>query len=194
MRLPIVFLGLLLFFAGTNAARAQHVRSGFWMGAGAGYARTAVDCEPCTLDREPVSGLFLRIGNSPTRRVTVGGELNFLRTDQDSVYASVLTVMAVARFYPIDAAGLYINTGIGLHRSRFEYLTAPPGLRDIEIRATGVQIGTGYEIPLLDNLFLTPFLLFVSDYGNSNTKHNGNRIAEASKPNFYQFGIGLTWH
>lgn len=194
MRLATALFSTALVLATTTTARAQHVRSGFWMGAGAGHARTAVDCEPCTPDREAVSGLFLRIGNSPTRRVTVGGELNFLRTDQDSVYASVLTVMAVARFYPIDAAGFYISTGIGLHGSRFEYLTAPPGLRDIEIRATGVQIGTGYEIPLHDSLFVTPFFFFVTDYGTSITKYNGNRVSESSKPNFYQFGIGLTWH
>ena len=194
MRIATALFSLVLTVSITTNARGQGARSGVWMNAGVAYGSTSVECEPCTLDREALTGFHLRFGVSRTHRVTWGGEVHFLSTDQDSTYVSVLSVLGIVQFYPIDAAGLYFSAGAGLYKSRFEYLTAPPGLRDFNNRATGVQVGAGYEIPLASGLSLTPFTSFIKDFGGGTTEYNGNRIDEAINPNFFQFGVGLTWH
>jgi len=170
---------LLLF--GTSAVSAQHpqTRKGFWIGFGLGYGSYGISCDGCSgLGRESSYTGHLRMGGTLSPHLLLGGEIDGWSKSESGSTLSAGNVTLNASYYPQPAGGFFLNGGIGLSR-----VEASGGGSSSGETGPGVTVGAGYDLRVGTNVSVTPLASWVWGHPTDGLSHN-----------FYQFGVGVTFH
>ncbi len=135
-------------------------RHGFWGSLGFGAGSEAVDLKNDGLgysDQLTEPTMQLRLGGTLNQSLRLGAELSsWFHTIHDqngaSAVESVGGLFAIAQFYPLSRAGLYLKGGLGFGRSAVAYQGGPT-ISDVGFAAV---LGLGYDIRLGRHFALTP--------------------------------------
>jgi hypothetical protein len=184
-----VALGLLIPASQTLAQRPQ-TREGFNLSFGFGGGSAGIDCSGCPTNRQSGTALFLNVGSTISRRLTLGGELNGLARSSQNEDDTFGSLMAVAHFYPAPAMGLFLIGGAGMTSMSLDNHV---DLVNVTSTGLGAQLGAGYDIRLGRNFSLTPYASYVKGFAGM-AKVNGVSADEKVTPNYAQIGLGFTWH
>ena len=121
---------------------------------------------------------YFRMGGTPNKRVHFGGQVLHWWQDEDIQHTSVTATFAV---YP-----LYRTTG---RRSLFQEFFLKSGFgvatahcHGDDVTGVGLNLGTGFDLRLSRNFFVTPNLDYSIDY-----------FAESTHTSLL-FSLGLSWH
>lgn len=197
---------ILLFLLGEGAglhaqstAGGQDPRDGIWFGFGAGAAHASIDCTPCAplLPNDPWEGgtgfgFYLVLGGAVRPNLLLGGAVNVYGKRNNSLQrdATLGGISAVAQFYPLSTAGLYIKGGTGVGGS---ILAGGPGL--IQSGGWLLQGGAGYDVRLGGRFALAPFANFVQLFSaGAEGRNQGVRARGPRNPRYVQIGIGAHWY
>lgn len=171
-------LGLTLL-ASSRPAEAQdsgpRERQGFWIGFGLGPG--SLSCDDCSGSETSYSGNF-RLGGTISRKVLLGFESNAWYKEQSGVSLTMANASAVVIFYPSATGGFHLKGGLGVSRLEVEI----SGLGGGGETGAGALLGIGYDFRAGRNFSLTPFLNGLG--GNF----------DGGSANFWQVGLGLSWH
>jgi hypothetical protein len=210
-------LGMVAFaVCSASSALAQshsQTREGFVGSVGLGVGSATVTCaNTCGGDRDNAPAGYLRLGGAATPHLILAGELNAwsrrrtesfsnsfidpttnqIVTEEQRATArlSVITVNAVAQWYPQPAGGFFVLGGLGVGRfqAHAESATLPLSY-SAHTTALGYQVGTGYDIPLSGILSLTPYATYFAA-GRGKLDSESDRVGA----NALHVGVGLTWH
>jgi len=170
-----------LLVLGASAASAQHpqTRKGFWIGFGVGYGSYGISCSGCSgLGREGSYTGHLRLGGTLNSHLTLGAESIAWSKTQGGATVTAGNVSFAANYYPQPATGLFLSAGVGFSR-----VEASGGGSSAGETGPGLTIGAGYDLRVGTNLSITPVANFV--YGHPQSGFSQN---------FFQFGLGVTFH
>lgn len=186
--------------------RPQH--GGFWIGFGAGPAYSWIDCRACgpPVTNDPWDGglgasLFIALGGTVRPNLLVGGELSLWSSTHSAEEvaernATVLSLDAVAQYYPTADRRLYLKGGIGIGGAILE--TSAEGTRaveDVESEGWSLQGGVGYDIPLGRRLALSPHLTYVQTISRgAETTIGGEPVVGPDSPSYLVVGAALIWY
>lgn len=128
--------------------------AGFWLSGGFGAGFTDTDNEES--DSGPAG--YLRMGGTPSDRLSLGGEIIGVNRDVDGVDVSQGNATLTALYYPHSPGGLFVKGGLGFATATVSAeLPGGATLTDDE-SGFGLTFGAGYDIRLGRNFFLTPNL------------------------------------
>jgi hypothetical protein len=183
---------LLLSATHLAAQGKPQTREGFNISFGLGGGSAGLDCTSCPSDRQSGGTMYLNIGGTVTPRLTVGGEINGWAQSSSEEDDLISSMMAVVHFYPVQTQGFFLSGGVGFTTLMIEG-KGPFAGEEIESTGAGVQLGAGYDWRVARNFSLTPYAQFVRSFGAEATE-NGIETNESLNPNFFQIGLGFTWH
>ena len=184
---------LVLAAAPLLAQGKPQTRQGFNISFGIGGGSAGYDCDGCEdLGRETGTTMFLHIGGTVTPQLTVGGELNGWGKSSRAEDSAIGSAMAVVHYYPILTQGLFLSGGAGFTSLAIRDKTTFP---DDEMTSDGfgVQVGVGYDWRVGRNFSLTPYAQYVRAFAGE-AEFNGTSTGSDLNPNFFQIGLGFTWH
>jgi hypothetical protein len=157
-------------------------RRGFWFGAGLGAGGESFDLR----DGAGYSDAFyqptisLRAGGTVSPRLRLGGEILSWINEEGGAVESLSSLMFIAQFYPIRAAGLYLKGGLGVGRNAvdFDY--------GFDVGDTGFagMVGAGYELRLSRHIYLNPVVDLVGH------TYDG-RAGRSYRERLVNFGLGV---
>jgi len=176
-----VALATVLLLLGTSTASAQkaQTRKGFWIGFGFGWGSYGLSCDGCDgLGREGSYTGHLRMGGTLNPHLLLGGEIQGWSKSEGGATLSAGNVTLNANYYPKPAGGFFINGGVGLSHAEVSGGGSSSGET-----GPGVTIGAGYDLRVGTNTSITPIASWVWGHPESGLSHN-----------FYQFGVGVTFH
>ena len=162
-------LVVTVLFATPTAAQRDHTHKGFWMsfGAGGGW-----------MGNERSATTYFRMGGTPNKRVHFGAQLLHWWLDEDVQHSSVTAMFALYPFYR--------TTG---RRSLFQefFLKAGYGVATAHCHSEdesgiALNLGTGFDLRLSRNFFVTPNLDYSVDF-----------FAESTHTSLL-FSLGFSWH
>ena len=182
-------LGLLIPAGETFAQRPQ-TREGFNLSFGFGGGSASIDCRGCRTSRQSGTVLYLNVGRTINRHLTLGGEVNAFARNSQNEDDRIGSLMAVAHFYPAPAMGFFLIGGGGMTSMSLDNRV---DLVKVTSTGLGAEIGAGYDVRLGRNFSLTPYAAFVQGFTGI-AKLNGVSNYEKVTPNYVQFGLGFTWH
>ena len=168
-------------------------RDGFTASFGIGAGSAGVTCDDCIGDRENSAAIYLRLGGAYRPSLILGGEINGWSKQSEDQGAegtiTIVTVNAIAQWYPQPATGFFLTGGLGVGSLQVE--AKIPGLATISDRTTGLgyQFGTGYDFRLGRNFSITPYATYFGTAGGKVESSN-----EKLDANVAQVGLGFTWH
>jgi hypothetical protein len=191
--LPSSFLTLLCWLAPLTTGWAQQPpaglvevkdgsRRGFWFGAGLGAGGESNDF----IAGRGYSEAFyqptvsLKAGGTVGRHLRLGGEvLSWINEEADAV-ESLSSLLLIAQFYPLKAAGLYFKGGFGIGRNAVEFDDG------FDVGDTGLAglVGAGYELRLGRHVYLNPTLDLVGH------TYDG-RAGGSYRERLVNFGLGV---
>ena len=171
------------------SAQTSSPREGMYLALGLGVGVTDIEkCANCGSEGTNTSFTgFFRIGGTLSPQWLAAVEVGGWYQSGAGYTASLLTVAAIATFYPLSS-GLKINVGMGgvLFREDF----APN-----DNAANGIiwRVGAGYDISLKEVLSISPFVELVYGPGLDQKR---NRIATVNNMNLVlvQIGVSLVRH
>lgn len=184
-----VALGLLIPTGEAFAQRPQ-TREGFTISFGFGGGSAGIDCRGCETSRQSGTVLYLNVGSTISRRLTLGGELNGFSRSSQNEDDTMASLMAVAHFYPAPAIGFFLIGGAGMTTMSLDNHVDQVNVTSVGL---GAEIGAGYDIRLGRNFSLTPYAAFVQGFAGT-AKVNSVSAGEKVTPNYTQIGLGFTWH
>ena len=165
--LPSSFLTLGCCLAPLALGRAQEApaglveikegaRRGFWFGAGLGAGGESNDFIAGAGYSEAFyqPTVSLKAGGTIGSHLRLGGEvLSWINEEADAV-ESLSSLLLIAQFYPLKAAGLYLKGGFGIGRNAVEFDDG------FDVGDTGLAglLGAGYELRLGRHVYLNPSL------------------------------------
>jgi hypothetical protein len=129
-------------------------RRGFWLGIGVGAGGESNDVVPgagySDLFYQPT--FSLGAGGTLGQNFRLGGEVIAWVNEEVDAVESLSTVLLVARFYPMKAAGLYLKGGVGVGRNAVDFDDG------FNVGDTGLAalLGAGYELRLSRHVYLNP--------------------------------------
>jgi hypothetical protein len=175
-------LGTVLALA---TASAQRVHQGFWIGVapgGVGVVETEGLAYP----------LYLRLGGTINQQLLVGVEwYNVVLDLRPAAAAANLT--AVALFYPSKKGILFTRAGVGLGRAESHCPDRDPDAAS----GLGITLGSGVEIRIGRNVYLTPSIDFLWQGAERalcpGPGNPGSGTVRGYSPGFF-FALGITWH
>jgi outer membrane protein with beta-barrel domain len=164
-----------------SVAAAQHpqTRKGFWIGFGFGWGSYGVSCDGCSgLGREGSYTGNLRLGGTLSPHLLLGAEtIGWSKSEGGSTLTAGNTSLA-AFYYPKPAGGVFLSAGVG-----FSTIQGSSGGSSDGRSGPGFTLGAGYDLRIAANTSITPTLNWVYGHPESGFSHN-----------FYQFGVGITFH
>lgn len=138
----------LVFHLPAEGQRPQ-TREGFWLAFGGGWA--TLGCEDCDERLEGAAGALI-LGGTLNPKWQLGGGVHAWAKEESGVNFTVGLVAALARFYPSERNGFYLQGGAGVAA-----IDITVGNVQGTERGWGLQVGAGYDIRVSRNLSLTPF-------------------------------------
>ena len=171
-----------LLALGVSAASAQHpqTRKGFWIGFGFGYGSYGISCSGCSgLGRESSFTGHIRLGGTVSPKLLLGMESIAWTKSEGGATVTAGNVSLAADYYPQPAGGLFLSAGVGF--SRVE--TSSSGSPSNGSTGPGFTFGAGYDVRVSANTSVTPIANFVWGHPDTGLSHN-----------FFQFGVGVTFH
>ena len=171
--------GLSLVLLATPAMAqegSRHERRGLWVGFGVGTG--SLGCNECSGEREnSYSGNF-RIGGTLSQKLLIGFESNGWYKEESGVSLSMANASAVATFYPSATGGFHLKGGLGVSRLGLDV----DGLGSDSETGAGAIVGLGYDFRMGKSFSLSPYFNGIA--GNF----------DGGSANFWQVGLGLSWH
>jgi hypothetical protein len=175
------FAGLLALVAlvalpGDAVAQRRGIRpvakhDGFWLSLGAGGGWEDFDGSFGTIGR---GGAFsFRLGGTPNPRFLFGGEVAGWFNDRGFNEFSRVNVMGTALAYPFRAGGWFLKGGFGF---------AEYSAFGVERSGIGAGAGTGFDIRLARNFYLTPTVDYLAQFFDDSTV------------GVFLVTLGVTWH
>jgi hypothetical protein len=140
--------------------------------------------------RQTGTAFYLNIGGTMSPRFTLGGELNGFGFSNNYEDLTIQSLLAVAHVYPEPASGFFFTLGAGLTGANIQ-----DRLQSVEVHSTGFGIegGLGYDVRLGRNFSLTPYAQFVKGFSGQ-VSYNSISTSQQLNPDYYQIGLGFTWH
>jgi hypothetical protein len=165
--LPLLLAGCLC--APPALAQADDTHKGFWLsfGAGGGW-----------MGDERSATTYFRMGGTPNKRVHFGGQVLHWWQDDDIEHSSVTATFAVYPFYsrtrrPHLLREFFLKSGFGV---------ASAECHGNDEAGIALNLGTGFDLRLNRNFFVTPNLDFSVDFFDDSTHTS------------FLFSLGLSWH
>jgi hypothetical protein len=191
MRIHIVVLATAIgLSAGELLAQRPHARDGVNVSFGFGGGSAHLGCSLCGRSRQGGTAYYLNVGGTISPRFTLGGELNGFGYATNDEYITIGSVLAVAHLYPEPASGFFFTVGAGVAGASVE-----DRLQSVEVYSSGFGIegGLGYDVRLGRNFSLTPYAQFVKGFSGQ-VSYSGTSRPDQLNPDYYQIGLGFTWH
>jgi hypothetical protein len=165
-------------------------RSGYSVSLGLGGASSALTCPGCgTSDRENAASGYLRLGKGFTPSVMLGVELNGWNKTEEGVTGRTGMLSAIGQWYPSLTNGFFAKGGLGMGRTTLE--SSPTN--KVESTGFGYQVGMGYDMSIARRWSITPYVNYLATAG-ANAKLNGVDANQKMDANYFQYGLGLSWH
>ncbi len=157
-------------------------RRGFWLGLGVGAGGESFDVTNgpgySSLLYQPT--VSLRAGGTVGSNLRLGGEVLSWIDDQGDRVRSLSSVLFLAQFYPIRAAGFYLKGGLGIGRDAVDF---DDGFTLSDVGFAGL-LGAGYELRLARHVYLNPVVDLV---GHTYDSRSGGSYRER----LVNFGLGV---
>jgi hypothetical protein len=180
---------LLLVFCFSLPAQAQdHVRDGFWIGAGLGVGSVGFDCSFCNDERESGVSGNIRLGGTLNQRVQLGAMLAGWDKSQANLDGQVGGVHGVVVFYPSETGGFWLQAGLGAMSFELD-----DGIDVLKSSSFSFTAGLGYDIRVGRNVSLAPYFHAMGS-GGGGTEINGIDFDFDLNPNLAQIGLAVTIH
>jgi hypothetical protein len=179
LRALAVVVALLL--VGVSVAPAQHAqtRKGFWIGFGVGYGSYGISCDQCSgLGREGSYSGYLKMGGTISPHFLLGGETNGWSKSEGGATITAANASLAGYYYPQPKNGLFLRGGFG-----FSTAQASQGSTSDTRTGVGVTLGAGYDMRVGANTSIVPVLNYMWGHPTDGLSHN-----------FFQFGVGVTFH
>jgi hypothetical protein len=168
-------------------------RDGYSLSLGLGGASSAFSSPGAgSSDRQNSPSGYLRLGKGFTPSVMLGVELNGWNKTEDQVTSRTGMLSAIAQWYPSMTNGFFAKGGMGLGRTTVEDKTVTPSDK-VESTGFGYQVGMGYDMSITRRWSITPYVNYLATAG-ANAKFNGVDANTKLDANYFQYGLGLTWH
>ena len=189
-----LLVGAAALLMGAGVAQAQmnkpQTRQGLNVSLGLGGGSGGMTCDGCQTDRTGGGTMYLNVGGTVMPNLTLGGEINGWSKDQNDASGTIASLMAVAHYYPMARAGWYMTGGLGMTTLALKDKTTGD---KADATGFGMEIGTGYDWRVASNFSLSPYFQYV--YGaKGELKVNDTDTGTKAGGNYFQFGLGFTWH
>jgi hypothetical protein len=167
-------------------------RSGYSVSLGLGGASTALtDGSGAASDRENGASGYLRVGKGFTPSVMLGVELNGWNKTENGGTARTGMLSMIGQWYPSLTNGFFAKAGVGLGRTTIDDNTAPTS--KFEATGLGGQLGMGYDMAIARRWSITPYVNYLATKG-ATMKIDGTDTNQKMGANYFQYGLGLSWH
>jgi hypothetical protein len=175
------------------AAQAQNdARDGYSLSLGVGGGSSGVSCAGCATDRENGASGYLRLGKGFTPSVMLGVELNGWNKTQNNVEGRMGMLSAIAQWYPSMTNGFFVKGGAGIGGTSLEDKSVTPTDK-LQSTGFGYQAGLGYDMSIARRWSITPYVNYLATAG-AKAELNGVSSNEKFNGNYFQYGLGLSWH
>lgn len=191
MRIYTIIIAVALALPATSLpAQRPHTREGVNVSFGIGGGSAHLGCSGCGDSRQGGTGFYLNVGGTISPRFTLGGELDGFGFSNNYEDLTISSLLAVAHVYPEPASGFFFTLGAGLTGAAIQ-----DRLQSVDVNATGFGIegGLGYDVRLGRNFSLTPYAQFVKGFSGQ-VSYNSIATPRQLNPDYYQIGLGVTWH
>jgi hypothetical protein len=167
-------------------------RDGYSLSLGLGGASTAFTSAGSTSDRQNGASGYLRVGKGMSSSLMMGVELNGWNKTESNVTGRTGMLSAIAQWYPSLTNGFFAKAGAGIGRTTFDDKSTAP---TSQTKATGFgyQVGMGYDMSIARRWSITPYVNYLATAG-ANATLNGTDLNQKLGANYFQYGLGLTWH
>ena len=167
-------------------------RAGYSLSLGLGGGSSGVSCAGCGTDRTSGKSGYLRVGKGYTPSLMLGLELNGWNKTENNVDGSVGMLSAIAQWYPSLTNGFFMKGGAGVGRTTLDDRSTVPSNK-LQSTGFGYQVGTGYDIGIARRWSITPYVNYLATAG-AKLQMNGVSSTEKFDGNYFQYGLGLSWH
>jgi len=169
------------------AQRSAGSAGGLWYSVGVAPGWARLTCDICAGHRETGVSAFLGVGGSTSRALRVGAELAGWRQSAGGVTQTLMSVGAVAYWYPNLQRRFYLRGGAAIVMHR-----ASDGTDVVTSSGIGPQLGVGYEYSLSRTWRIAPFAHYAVGVVGGDVKFNGGEAAGSATVSFFQVGAALT--
>ena len=167
-------------------------RDGYSLSLGLGGGSSGASCAGCASDRENGASGYLRLGKGFTPTMMFGVELNGWNKTENNITGRQTMLSAIAQWYPSMTNGFFTKAGMGIGRMSAENKSSTPSNK-LESTGFGYQLGLGYDMSIARRWSVTPYVNYLSTAG-AKAQLNGVDTGEKIDGNYFQYGLGLTWH
>jgi hypothetical protein len=174
------------------AAPVASDREGYSLSLGLGGGSSGVSCAGCATNRENGMSGYLRLGKGMSPSLMMGVELNGWNKTQQSVTSRNTMLSAIAQWYPSMTNGFFAKGGLGVGRTMIDDKSSVPSNK-FQSTGLGYQVGVGYDMSVARRWSVTPFLNYLSTAG-AKGQLNGTSTNQKFDGNYFQYGLGLSWH
>ncbi len=192
----VALLSAPLAAQGRTVRRAEPApsndRSGYSVSLGLGGGSSGISCAGCASDRENGMSGYLRVGKGISPSLMAGLELNGWNKTENNVTGRTSMLSAIAQWYPSMTNGFFTKVGAGMGRLSIEDKSTTPADK---LQSTGFayQMGVGYDMSIARRWSITPYVNYLSTAG-AKAQLNGVDTNEKMDGNYFQYGLGLSWH
>jgi hypothetical protein len=167
-------------------------RSGYSVSLGLGGASTALtDGDGSASDRQNGASGYLRVGKGFTPSVMLGVELNGWNKTENNATARTGMLSVIGQWYPSMTNGFFAKAGLGMGRTTLDDNAAPAS--KFEATGLGGQLGVGYDMSIARRWSVTPYVNYLATKG-ATLKIDGSDTDQKMGANYFQYGLGLSWH
>ena len=166
--MSLLLLGCV-FFAVPASGQNEGTHKGFWLsfGGGGGW-----------MEGERSASSYFRMGGTPNSKVHFGGQVLHWWQNDDIQHSNVSAIFSVYPFFRRSRRSgklseLFLKTGFGIAVAHNHWQ---------DQTGIGLDLGTGIDLRLGGNFFVTPNLDFLLDFFNESTDTS------------FLFTLGLSWH
>ena len=189
----IVVLAIALMGTGGALAAQRRTSSGggssggFWYAVGLAPGWARVSCQICAGSRATGLSAFLGLGGRTSRALRIGGELAGWRQSDAGLTQTLMSIGAVAYWYPGTKRSVYLRGGAALVMHR-----ASDGTDVVTSSGIGPELGIGYEHAVSRQWLIAPFVHYAIGVAGGDVKFNGGQAASSATVSFLQVGVSLT--
>lgn len=182
-------VGILAGFAAAQAPSNVHEHRGFWIGFGVGGGTNLSE----GLDGKRVGGGagYLRLGGTVSQRVLLGFDGVFWGRDESGNTIARGNGSFALLYYPSARGGGFLKGGLGW-ASITRSSTSGNTTTETTKGGFGLTLGTGWDVRLGRNLYLTPNVDFLFQAFSSEVDPVLGKIPGTNT--ILLFTLGLGWH